>query len=72
VADKQHVARRGRFSLRDSKLAHVPLWAVLGLAMIVALIAWPPVDYGEGEREVTYLPLPQPVHGERTDSQPHP
>jgi hypothetical protein len=71
VADKQD-ARLTRFSLRDSKLARVPIWAVLGLAMIVALIAWPPVDYGEREPEVTYLPLPQPVHDQAAGSAAQP
>lgn len=69
MADNRHVSRLRSFSLRDSKLAHVPLWAVLGVAMIAMILTWPAVDYrdpsAQAEREVTYLPLPQPVHPER-------
>ena len=58
-------------SLRDSKLAHVPLWAMLGVVMIVAILTWPNLERPgpTREREVQYLPLPQPVQAGPADAE---
>ena len=57
-------------ALRNGKLAHLPLWAVLGVGMILAILTWPNLERPgpARDREVQYLPLPQPAQAEPTEA----